>query len=54
MIVILMSLCVIGIVGLQLFWTYQNYHSTVKAFDQDGKQKSSSVSVFDKRELPLR
>lgn len=34
-ILILMSLCVMGIVGLQLFWNYQNYKNTVKAFDHD-------------------
>lgn len=35
LILLLMSLCVTGIVGLQLFWNYQNYQNTVKAFDHD-------------------
>lgn len=35
LILLLMSLCVTGIVGLQLFWNYQNYKTTVKAFDHD-------------------
>lgn len=35
LILLLMSLCVTGIVGLQLFWNYQNYRTTVKAFDHD-------------------
>lgn len=30
-----MSFCVVGIIGLQLFWNYQNYKSTVKVFDHD-------------------
>ena len=35
LILVLMSLCVTGIVGLQLFWNYQNYRTTVKTFDHD-------------------
>lgn len=35
LILVLMSLCVTGIIGLQLFWSYQHYQSTVKAFDHD-------------------
>ncbi|EHQ25072.1 sensor histidine kinase [Mucilaginibacter paludis] len=35
LILVLMSLCVTGIVGLQLFWNYQNYRTTVRAFDHD-------------------
>lgn len=34
-ILILMSLCVAGIIGLQLFWNYQNYQVTIRAFDHD-------------------
>lgn len=34
-ILVLMSLCVVGIIGLQLFWNYQNYQRTVKVFDHD-------------------
>ena len=30
-----MSLCVAGIIGLQLFWNYQNYKTTVGAFRHD-------------------
>lgn len=28
-------MCVTGIIGLQLFWNYQNYKTTVKNFDHD-------------------
>lgn len=35
LILVLMSLCVTGIVGLQLFWNYQNYRTTVRTFDHD-------------------
>lgn len=35
LILVLMSLCVTGITGLQLFWNYQNYKSTVKTFKHD-------------------
>lgn len=35
LILLLMSLCVAGIIGLQLFWNYQNYQATVRAFDHD-------------------
>ncbi len=31
----LMTLCVAGVIGLQLFWNYQNYRNTVKNFDRD-------------------
>ncbi len=31
----LMSLCVVGIIGLQWFWNYQNYRSTVDTFQRD-------------------
>lgn len=31
----LMAICVAGVIGLQLFWNYQNYRSTVKNFDHD-------------------
>ena len=30
-----MVLCVSGIIGLQLFWNYQNYKNAVKVFDQN-------------------
>lgn len=32
---VLMSLCVTGIVGLQLYWNYQNYQRTLKTFRHD-------------------
>ncbi|SDF46855.1 His Kinase A (phospho-acceptor) domain-containing protein [Mucilaginibacter pineti] len=35
LILILMTVCVAGITGLQLYWNYQNYKSTVKAFNHD-------------------
>lgn len=35
LILVLMSLCVAGIIGLQLFWNYQNYRSTVDTFQRD-------------------
>lgn len=35
LILVLMSLCVVGIIGLQLFWNYQNYTTTVGAFERD-------------------
>ncbi|TDQ11865.1 sensor histidine kinase [Pedobacter metabolipauper] len=34
LILILMSVCVTGIAGLQLYWNFQNYKSTVKSFDR--------------------
>lgn len=35
LILVLMVMCVAGIIGLQLFWNYQNYKTTVKNFDHD-------------------
>ena len=35
LILTLMSFCVVGIIGLQLFWNYQNYRSTVGTFERD-------------------
>lgn len=35
LILVLMSLCVVGIIGLQLFWNYQNYRTTVGVFQRD-------------------
>ncbi|PRY47241.1 phospho-acceptor domain-containing protein [Spirosoma oryzae] len=34
----LMSLCVTGVVGLQLFWNYQNYQRTVATFRHDSNE----------------
>lgn len=33
-----MALCVGGIIGLQLFWNYQNYRATVESFQHDINQ----------------
>lgn len=33
-ILVLMSLCTAGIIGLQLFWNFRNYKSTVASFEQ--------------------
>src|ERR1700748_1874185 len=35
LILILMSVCVTGITGLQLYWNYQNYNNTVNNFKHD-------------------
>ena len=35
LILVFMSLCVAGIIGLQWFWNYQNYRSTVDLFQRD-------------------
>jgi len=35
LILILMSVCVTGITGLQLYWNYQNYNITIKNFKHD-------------------
>lgn len=35
LIILLMTVCVMGITGLQLYWNYQNYKTTVKNFDRD-------------------
>lgn len=43
LILLLMSLCVTGIVGLQLFWNYQSYKITVKAFDHDINEALTSA-----------
>ncbi|GAB3754411.1 sensor histidine kinase [Spirosoma pomorum] len=34
----LMSLCVLGIIGLQLFWNYQHYQRTVATFKHDSNE----------------
>ena len=35
LILVLMSACVVGIIGLQLYWNYQNYENTIKNFSHD-------------------
>ncbi len=51
LIMVLMSVCVISVIGLQLFWNYQNYRSTVKNFDHDINE---ALRVAVDRELDLR
>ncbi|WP_460972954.1 sensor histidine kinase [Spirosoma migulaei] len=38
MILLLMALCIAGIIGLQLFWNYQNYRATVTSFQHEINQ----------------
>lgn len=38
LILTLMALCITGIIGLQLFWNYQNYRATVQSFQHDINQ----------------
>jgi signal transduction histidine kinase len=38
LIIWLMSVCVIGIVGLQLFWNYQHYQRTMASFRHDSNE----------------
>ena len=43
LIVTLMALCIGGIIGLQLFWNYQNYRATVKSFQYEINQTLSQA-----------
>lgn len=54
-ILVLMSLCVIGIIGLQLFWNYQNYRSTVYTFGRDiNESLNTAVDLeMDQRQQQL-
>ncbi|WP_374950023.1 sensor histidine kinase [Mucilaginibacter sp.] len=45
LILVLMSLCVTGIVGLQLFWNYQNYRTTTRTFDHDINEALNNAVV---------
>lgn len=47
----LMSLCVSGIIGLQLYWNYQNYLRTLKTFDHD---INAALEVAVNREIRSR
>lgn len=47
-ILVLMSLCVTGIIGLQVFWNYQNYKSTVNTFQHDINQALQSAVELEK------
>ena len=51
LILILMSVCVTGITGLQLYWNYQNYNRTVKAFKHDINE---ALNVAIDREMDAR
>ncbi len=51
LILVLMSACVVGIIGLQLFWNYQNYNSTVKNFTHDTNE---ALSHAVNREINVR
>lgn len=42
-ILLLMSLCITGIIGLQLFWNYQSYKLAVKTFDHDINEALTSA-----------
>jgi len=46
-----MSVCVTGITGLQLYWNYQNYDRTVKAFKHDINE---ALNVAVDREMDAR
>lgn len=51
LILTLMSLCVGGIIGLQLFWNYQNYQLTVRTFEQ---QINALLHTAVEQEIGLR
>jgi two-component system, OmpR family, phosphate regulon sensor histidine kinase PhoR len=51
LILVLMSTCVVGIVGLQLFWNYQNYTSTVKNFTHNSNE---ALALAVNREITVR
>jgi len=48
---ILMTLCVTGITGLQLYWNYQNYRQTVRTFSHDINE---ALSTAADREIGVR
>jgi two-component system phosphate regulon sensor histidine kinase PhoR len=50
-IIALMSVCVLVIIGLQLFWNYRNYKSTVKDFSHDVNE---ALRVAVDKEIDLR
>lgn len=51
LILALMSACVAGIIALQLFWNYQNYHSTVRTFTHD---VNDALTIAAHREINTR
>lgn len=50
-VLILMSVCVLGITGLQLYWNYQNYKTTVQNFKRDA---NSALELAIKKENAIR
>ncbi|HEX2683538.1 MAG TPA: hypothetical protein VHL77_06380, partial [Ferruginibacter sp.] len=54
LILILMSVCVAGITGLQLFWNYQNYKNTVRNFEHDINEALVTAAEGEIRERHLQ
>lgn len=53
LIVVLMSICVTGIIGLQLFWNYQSYKNTLQFFDHsvnDALVKAVAKESFKRKQ----
>jgi two-component system phosphate regulon sensor histidine kinase PhoR len=50
-VLVLMSICVLGITGLQLYWNYQNYKTTVANFK---KGANDALSTAVDREIAVR
>ena len=50
LILTLMALCIGGIIGLQLFWNYQNYQATVKSFQYEINQTLTQAVDQEKAE----
>lgn len=55
LILFLMLMCVVCLIGLQLFWNYQNYNHTVKTFDHDINEalRSAADREIDDRQLKI-
>ncbi|RZK47512.1 MAG: hypothetical protein EOO87_21865, partial [Pedobacter sp.] len=51
LVLVLMTFCVLGITGLQLYWNYQNYKSVVANFKKDA---NNALDVAVEREMNLR
>jgi two-component system phosphate regulon sensor histidine kinase PhoR len=51
-IIVLMGVTVAGIIGLQLFWNFVNYQTTVRNFDHDTNEalRAATDREFDKRQ----
>jgi len=54
LILVLMSVCVAGITGLQLFWNYQNYKNTVRNFEHDINEALVTAAEGEIRERHLQ